>query len=68
MSKLQQSGTPGLANPLLIRPRRPMPQRIGIVGAGTIGPDIGYYLASEVPQCRLVLLDVNPSPELTAET
>lgn len=60
MSKLQQSGTPGLANPLLIRPRRPMPQRIGIVGAGTIGPDIGYYLASEVPQCRLVLLDVNP--------
>ena len=37
-----------------------MPKRIGIVGAGTIGPDIGYYLASEVPDCSLVLLDINP--------
>jgi 3-hydroxyacyl-CoA dehydrogenase/enoyl-CoA hydratase/3-hydroxybutyryl-CoA epimerase len=37
-----------------------MPQRIGVIGAGTIGPDIGYYLASEVSHCHLVLLDINP--------
>jgi enoyl-CoA hydratase / 3-hydroxyacyl-CoA dehydrogenase len=48
------------ANPLLIRPRRPSPARIGIVGAGTIGPDIGYYLASATANCSLVLLDINP--------
>ena len=48
------------ANPLLIHPSRPMPRRIGVVGAGTIGPDIGYYLASELPQCSLVLLDIDP--------
>ena len=31
-------------NPLLIEPARPMPDEIADIGAGTIGPDIGYYL------------------------
>jgi enoyl-CoA hydratase / 3-hydroxyacyl-CoA dehydrogenase len=48
------------ANPLLSRPARALPRRIGVVGAGTIGPDIGYYLASEVANCGLVLLDICP--------
>ena len=62
MSQVQQSAAPRqrFSNPLLIRPRRSMPQRIGVIGAGTIGPDIGYYLASEVSHCHLVLLDINP--------
>ncbi|HJO38212.1 MAG: 3-hydroxyacyl-CoA dehydrogenase/enoyl-CoA hydratase family protein [Vicinamibacterales bacterium] len=38
-----------------------MPQRIGIVGAGTIGPDIGYYLKSAIPDLTLVLVDVAPA-------
>lgn len=35
-----------------------MPARVAIVGAGTIGPDIGYYLKSALPQLELVLIDV----------
>jgi enoyl-CoA hydratase/3-hydroxyacyl-CoA dehydrogenase len=46
------------ANPLLVTPERPLPRRVGIVGAGTIGPDIGYYLKSELPDLTLVLVDV----------
>lgn len=45
-------------NPLLITPSRPLPKSLGVIGAGTIGPDIGYYLKSEVPDLRLVLVDV----------
>src|SRR5690606_13191152 len=45
-------------NPLLARPKRPLPARVGVVGAGTIGPDIGYYLKSELPDLHLVLIDV----------
>ena len=46
------------ANPALIRPSRPLPRSIGVIGAGTIGPDIAYYLASEIPGLRLVLVDI----------
>ena len=46
-------------NPLLARPSRGLPKRVGIVGAGTIGPDIGYYLKSALPDLELVLVDVN---------
>ncbi len=45
-------------NPMLIQPVRPMPGWVGIVGAGTIGPDIGYYLKSQIPGLHLVLVDV----------
>ncbi|HJN77553.1 MAG TPA: 3-hydroxyacyl-CoA dehydrogenase NAD-binding domain-containing protein [Myxococcota bacterium] len=46
-------------NPLLIEPSRPLPKRVAIVGAGTIGPDIGYYLKSAIPGLELVLVDIN---------
>ena len=36
-----------------------MPRRIGIIGAGTIGPDIGYYLKSALPELSLVLIDIS---------
>jgi enoyl-CoA hydratase/3-hydroxyacyl-CoA dehydrogenase len=39
-----------------------MPRRVGVVGAGTIGPDIGYYLVSEIPDCHLVLIDIDAQP------
>ncbi|MDE2295769.1 MAG: enoyl-CoA hydratase/isomerase family protein [Gammaproteobacteria bacterium] len=48
------------ANPALIRGSRPLPRSIGVIGAGTIGPDIAYYLASEIPGLRLVLVDIAP--------
>ncbi|GJQ53704.1 MAG: hypothetical protein AMXMBFR31_09610 [Candidatus Desulfobacillus denitrificans] len=47
------------ANPLLHTPSRPLPRHVAIIGAGTIGPDIGYYLKSALPQIRLSLVDVN---------
>ena len=51
--------TPRHANPML-QPADPrLPRRIGVVGAGTIGPDIGYYLSSEIPDSHLVLIDIN---------
>ncbi len=45
-------------NPLLQTPARPLPRRVAIIGAGTIGPDIGYYLKSALPELELVLVDV----------
>ena len=45
-------------NPLLQSPARPMPKRIAVIGAGTIGPDIGYYLKSALPELDLLLVDV----------
>ena len=50
--------TPAFANPLLETVRRAAPRRIGVVGAGTIGPDIAYYLKSALPALELRLLDV----------
>jgi len=39
-----------------------MPTRVAIVGAGTIGPDIGYYLKSAIPGLTLYLVDVVQEP------
>ncbi len=50
-----------LANPLLRTPGRALPKHVAIIGAGTIGPDIGYYLKSALPQIRLTLVDVAQS-------
>ena len=46
-------------NPILIEPTRDLPRSVGIIGAGTIGPDIGYYLKSAIPGLKLVLIDIN---------
>ena len=54
-------------NPLLIQPSRPLPDQVAVIGAGTIGPDIGYYLKSALPDCRLYLLDVVEAPLEQAE-
>ena len=45
-------------NPMLIQPKRPLPEEVAVIGAGTIGPDIGYYLKSAMPNCKLVLVDI----------
>jgi enoyl-CoA hydratase/3-hydroxyacyl-CoA dehydrogenase len=45
-------------NPLLITPERPLPEEVAVIGAGTIGPDIAYYLKSALPGIRLFLVDV----------
>ncbi len=45
-------------NPLLRAPGRPLPGRVAVVGAGTIGPDIAYYLKTALPDIELTLVDV----------
>ncbi len=54
-------------NPLLLTPDRPLPNEVAVIGAGTIGPDIGYYLKSAMPDCRLFLVDVMEEPLKRAE-
>ena len=54
-------------NPLLIQPDRALPDEIAVIGAGTIGPDIGYYLKSAMPQSKLILVDVVEEPLKQAE-
>lgn len=46
-------------NPLLHIPTRPAPKSIAIIGSGTIGPDIGYYLKNAVDDLVLYLVDVS---------
>ena len=46
------------ANPLLGADERPLPRRVAIVGAGSIGPDIGYYLKSALPDLALTFVDI----------
>src|SRR3984893_16236719 len=50
------------SNPLLHRPSRGLPKRVVIIGAGTIGPDIGYYLKTALPDLSLYLVDVAQAP------
>ncbi|MHC5011833.1 MAG: 3-hydroxyacyl-CoA dehydrogenase/enoyl-CoA hydratase family protein [Planctomycetota bacterium] len=49
-------------NPLITTPSRPMPKQFAVVGAGTIGPDIGYYLKSALPDLKLYLVDIAQEP------
>jgi enoyl-CoA hydratase/3-hydroxyacyl-CoA dehydrogenase len=43
-------------NPLFMKPSRPLPKEVAIIGAGTIGPDIGYSIKSALPGIRLYLV------------
>jgi len=54
-------------NPLLIEPKMPLPKEMAVIGAGTIGPDIGYYLKSALPSSKLYLVDVVESQLKQAE-
>ena len=58
---------PSAFNPLLIKTTRPLPKQIAVIGAGTIGPDIGYYLKSALPDLKLYLVDVVEKPLKNAE-
>lgn len=53
---------PRYRNPLFDPPRTELPKHLAIVGAGTIGPDIGYYLKLANPAMKLTLVDVVQPP------
>ncbi len=54
-------------NPLLFTPDRPLPKETAIIGSGTIGPDIGYYLKSAISDLKLYIVDVMEEPLKKAE-
>jgi enoyl-CoA hydratase/3-hydroxyacyl-CoA dehydrogenase len=54
-------------NPLFIKTSRPMPKEVAMIGAGTIGPDIGYYIKTALPNIRLYLVDVVEEPLKNAQ-
>ena len=54
-------------NPLFLKPSRPLPEEVAVIGAGTIGPDIGYYLKSALPGITLYLVDVAETALKNAE-
>jgi enoyl-CoA hydratase/3-hydroxyacyl-CoA dehydrogenase len=54
-------------NPLFIKPSRPMPKEVAMIGAGTIGPDIGYYIKTALPNIKLFLVDVVEEPLKNAQ-
>ncbi len=54
-------------NPLLVKSEKNLPREVAIIGAGTIGPDIGYYLKTSLPDSRLILVDVVESQLKKAE-
>ncbi|MCP3688324.1 MAG: 3-hydroxyacyl-CoA dehydrogenase/enoyl-CoA hydratase family protein [Gammaproteobacteria bacterium] len=56
-----------MLNPLIQAPGQGFPGTVAVIGAGTIGPDIGYYLVSNVPALSLILVDVSPQSLLLAE-
>ena len=56
-----------VSNPLLLKPERPLPKEVAIIGAGTIGPDIGYYLKTALPETKLFLVDIIDEPLKKAE-
>ncbi len=45
-------------NPMLSSAGRSTPSRVAVIGAGTIGPDIAYYLTSSLPDVELSLVDI----------
>lgn len=49
-------------NPLLTKPERPLPREVAILGAGAIGPDIGYFFKFALPDTKLVLVDIVEKP------
>ncbi len=53
---------PSFQNPYLIKPARPIPKEMAVVGSGTIGPDIAYGFRVAFPDMRLYLVDVVEEP------
>ncbi len=45
---------PSFQNPYLIRPTRPIPKEMAVVGSGTIGPDIAYGFRTAFPRNETV--------------
>lgn len=56
------------SNSIFHKPTRQLPKAVAIIGGGTIGPDIGYYLKSALPGIRLYIIDISKKSLENAET
>lgn len=56
-----------VANPLLLKPARPLPKEVAVIGAGTTGVDIGYYLKSSLSDMGLIFVDAGEETLKRAE-
>ena len=50
---------PSFQNPYLIRPTRPVPEEMAVIGAGHIGPDIAYSFRLAFPDKKLYLVSLS---------
>jgi enoyl-CoA hydratase/3-hydroxyacyl-CoA dehydrogenase len=53
---------PSFQNPYLIKPTRPIPEEMAVLGAGHIGPDIAYSFRLAFPQKKLYMVDIAEEP------
>ncbi len=53
---------PSFCNPYLIRPTRPIPEEMAVLGAGLIGPDIAYSFRLAFPEKKVYLVDIVEEP------
>ena len=56
------SNYPSHMNPRLIDQDFSLPDEMAVIGAGTIGPDIGYYLKNALRDRKLYVVDVVEAP------
>jgi enoyl-CoA hydratase/3-hydroxyacyl-CoA dehydrogenase len=50
---------PSHSNPLLYDYQDDIPEQVAVIGAGAIGPDIGYFFKYNLPSVELVLVDID---------
>ncbi len=62
MIEMSRNPYPKYLNPLLTKHERPLPSEVAIIGAGAIGPDIGYFFKFRLPDIKLILVDIAEKP------
>ena len=45
-------------DPFMIRPDCCFPNEMAVIGAGSIGPDLGYHLISALPEKKIYPVDI----------
>lgn len=58
---------PEFSNPLMLAPGKDTPREVAIIGAGAIGPAIGYFFKFARPDMKLIMVDIAQEPLEKAE-
>lgn len=68
MNRSEAHPYPSYSNPLLYDFQDEIPNQVAVIGAGAIGPDIGYFFKYNLPDTNLVLVDVDEEALQKAKT